>query len=89
MKDFELAELRLPLRNALCPKIIHKGLLAGTRAHSEQRTQVFIEKITFLFETVEAALRFFLEGLLYGEEIFVGEFLRGHERFLWREVYEV
>jgi hypothetical protein len=86
MKDLELAELRMPLGNAFGPKIIYKGLPAGPCAHGEQRAQVLIEKIPFLLETIESAVRLFLEGLLYGEEIFVGEFLRGHERFLGHEV---
>jgi hypothetical protein len=82
MKDLELAELRMPLGNAFGPKIIYEGLLARSCSHGEKRPQVLIEKIPFLLETVEAAVRLFLERLLYGEEIFVGEFLRGHERFL-------
>ncbi len=76
VKDFELAELRLPGRDAFGAQIIHKGLLAGSRAHGEQGTQVFIEQIPFLLEAVESAWRFFLDGLFEGEEIFIGEFLR-------------
>ena len=40
VKDFELAELRLPGRDAFGAQIIHKGLLAGTRAHGEQADAV-------------------------------------------------
>ncbi len=79
VKNFELAELRLPLWNALGTQIIHKGLLAGSRAHGEKRTQVFIKEIPLLFEAVESTRWFFLDGLFYGEEIFVGEFLGGHK----------
>jgi hypothetical protein len=88
MKDLELAELRMPLGNALGPQIIYERLPAGSCAHGEKRAQVLIEEIPFLLETVESAVRFFLEGLLYREEIFVCEFLRGHERFLRREMWE-
>ncbi len=63
MKDFELAKLRLPRRDTLGAQIIHEGMLAGTCAHGEQRTQVFIEEIPFLFEAVESTLRFFFGGL--------------------------
>jgi hypothetical protein len=56
-------------------------LSAGSRAHGQQRTQVFVKEIPFLFEAVEPAGRFFLDGLFYGEEIFVGEYLR-HEQVL-------
>jgi hypothetical protein len=51
-------------------------MLAGSRTHREQRTQVFIEEVPFLFETVEAAGRFFFDGLFDGEEVFIGELLR-------------
>src|SRR6185503_444142 len=63
VKDFELTELRLPLRNAFGTQIIDKGMLAGSRAHGEQGTQFFVEQIPFLLEAVESALRFFLGGL--------------------------
>jgi hypothetical protein len=88
VKDLKLTELCLPLGNTFSAQIIDKGLLARSSTHSEQRAQIFIEKIPFLLETVETAVRFFPDGLLYGEEIFVGEFLRGHEKFLRREVGE-
>jgi hypothetical protein len=78
MKDFELAELRLPWGNALGPQIIYERLLAWSCTHREKGAQVLIEEIPFLLETVEPAVRFLLEGLFYGEEIFIGEFLR-HE----------
>ncbi len=78
VKDFELAKLCLPRRNTFGAEIIHEGLLAGSRAHRKQRTQVFIEQIPFLLEAIESALRFFFDGLLYGEEVFVSEFLGGH-----------
>src|SRR5215207_10856689 len=63
VKDLELAELRLPLRNTFGAKIIHEGMLAGSCAYGEQGAQFFIEKIPFLFEAIESALGFFLGGL--------------------------
>jgi hypothetical protein len=89
VKDFELTELRLPRWNALGAEIIHEGMLAGSRAHGEERTQVFIEEVPFLFEAVESAGGFFFCGLFKGEEVFVGELLRGHERFLRRDVCKI
>src|SRR5829696_3971387 len=66
---FELAELLLPGRDAFGAQVIYEGMLAGSRAHSEQGTEFFIKKIPFLFETIDAAFGFLLDGLFYGEEI--------------------
>src|SRR5918995_4239097 len=63
VKDFELAELRLPLRNALGAQVVYKGMLAGSRAHSEQGAQVFIKEIPFLLEAVKSTGGLFLDGL--------------------------
>ncbi len=86
VEDFELAELRVPGRDTFCPQIIYKRLLAGARPHRQQRTQVFVEQVPFLFEAVETARWLFLDSLFEGEQIFVGEWLRGHEGFLRPEV---
>jgi hypothetical protein len=53
-------------------------MLAGSRTHGQQRTQVFIEEIPFLFEAVESARWFFFDCLFESKEVFVGEFLGGH-----------
>src|SRR6185436_5385899 len=52
VKDFELAELCLPLRDTFSAQIIYKGMLTWPRAHSKQGTQFFIKQIPFLFEAV-------------------------------------
>ena len=52
-------------------------MLAGPCTYREQRTQIFIQQIPFLFETVKSAGWFFLGSLFEGEQVFVGEFLRG------------
>src|SRR5262245_30897947 len=79
VKNFELAELRLPRRDTFGAQIIYKGMLAGSCTHGEQWTQVFIEEVPFLFEAVESTGGFFFDGLFEGEEVFVGELLlRGH-----------
>src|SRR5688572_26526319 len=84
VKDLKLAKLRLPVRETFCAQIIHEGLLAGSCTHSEEWAQVFIEEVPFLFEAVQSALRFFFDGLFYGEEVFIGKFLGivGHENSL-------
>src|SRR5574341_328626 len=82
MKHFKLAELRLPVWDTFGTQVIYKRLLAGSCAHGEQWTQVFIEEIPFLLETVESAGGFFFNGLFHGEKIFVGKFLRRHESSL-------
>src|SRR5262245_8308174 len=51
VKDFKLAELCLPRRDAFGAQIIYERVLAGSRAYGEQRAQVFIEEVPFLFET--------------------------------------
>ena len=79
VKDFELAELRLPRREALSAQVIHEGMLAGSRAYSKERTQAFIKQVPFLLEAVESAGGFFLDGLFEGEHVFIGEFLGGHK----------
>lgn len=88
VKDFELAELRLPRRDTFGAEIIHEGMLAGSRAYGKKRTQVFIEEIPFLLEAVESAGGFFLDGFFEGEEVFVGELLR-HGWFLRRNGLKV
>lgn len=81
---FELAELFLPRCETFGAQVIYERLLAGTCSHCEQRTQILIEQIPFLFKAIEAAGRFFLDSLLEGEQIFIGEFFGWHERFLRR-----
>jgi hypothetical protein len=78
VEDFELAELRLPGRDAFGAQVIYEGVLAGSRADGEQRAQFFIEQVPFLFEAVEPAFGFFFDGLFDSEQVFVGELL-GHE----------
>ncbi|MBV6465523.1 MAG: hypothetical protein PGMFKBFP_00802 [Anaerolineales bacterium] len=77
VEDFELAELRLPGGDALGAQVVHEGLLAGSRADGEQRTQVGVEEVPFLLEAVEPARRLFFDGLFDGEEVFVGELGEG------------
>src|SRR5574341_1788023 len=78
MKHFKLAELRLPLRDTFGAQVIYKRLLAGSCAHREKRTQVFIEEIPFLLKAVESALRLVFSGLFESEEVFIGKFSRRH-----------
>src|SRR5258706_12552784 len=54
MKDFELAELRLPAWDTLGAEIINKGLLTRTGPHREQGTKFFIEWIPFLVDALES-----------------------------------
>src|SRR5688572_21501859 len=79
VKDFELAELLLPWRDAFGPEIIDERMLAGSGPHGEQWSQVFIEEIPFLLEAIQPTGGFFFDSLLEGEEVFVGELLRRHE----------
>ncbi len=80
VEDFELAELFLPRWDTFSAEIIDEGMLAGSGTHGEQRTQVFIEQIPFLFEAVESAGGLFFCGLFESEQVFVGKLLlRGHE----------
>ena len=55
VKDLELAELRLPWRNTFCAQIIHKRLLAGSRAYIRSGRRRFIKQVPFLLEAVESA----------------------------------
>src|SRR6476661_3496657 len=71
VKNFKLAELRLPLGNALGTQVIHKRLRAGSRANGEERAQFFVKEIPFLFEAIEPALRFIFCSLFEGEQVFI------------------
>src|SRR5258706_3707795 len=57
VKDFKLAELRLPARDTLGAEIVYKGLLTRASSHCEQGTQLFIKQIPLLLETIESTLR--------------------------------
>jgi hypothetical protein len=79
VKNFKLAELGMPRRYTFSAQIVDERMLAGSGAHSQQRTQVFIEEVPFLFEAVETTRGFLFDGLFEGEQVFVGEFLGGHD----------
>ena len=76
MEDFKLAILLLPGWDAFRTEIIYERMLAGASTHCQQRTQVFIEQVPFLFKASKTALRFIFHGFFERELVFFGELLR-------------